>query len=329
MQSMGRESEKGQVTYIAQQDRTFAVTGRGRARAALVLCAAVTIATVAAAQAAPPSDVNLQSDPRQLYGHCGGDGSSYQAKEQLLYQVGGFLGDTPAISVISCGPASGTGGTARVPCPSGVPYAYCIATDNDGLGNSVLLGVVVHNENWQTNQSYKGCPPGATPRWKAGIVEETGQDLRLINSIATLSCTAATGGPETAKIIPCPEGPHPFAYCVGTLNDGAGNAVVLGVVAANGAGDIYGLYGKCHSGATSAFRTKKSVLRAMGISFYNIASLILLKCGDASTGIPTAFSTVPCTTVTKKPARFDQCVWGKDVMGNYLVLGISNAKPVP
>jgi hypothetical protein len=289
----------------------------------------MTIATVAGTQAAPLTGVNLQSDPRQLYGHCGGDGSSYQAKEQLLYEVGGSLGDTPAISVLSCGPASGTGGTARVPCPSGIPFAYCIATDNDGLGNSVLLGVVFHNEDWKTNASYRGCRPGATLRQKPAVVEEAGQDLRLINSITTLSCTAATGGRQAAKTVSCPAGPHPFAYCVGTPNDGAGNAVLLGVVAANGAGDIYGLYGKCHSGASSTFRTKKSVLRAIGISFYDVASLVLLKCGDASTGIPTALSTIPCTTVTEKPARFDQCVWGKDGLGNYLVLGVSYATPVP
>jgi hypothetical protein len=50
-----------------------------------------------------------------------------------------------SISVISLDSADGTGGSVIVNCPSG-DYDVCVQNNNDGAGNSVLLGVIYSSE---------------------------------------------------------------------------------------------------------------------------------------------------------------------------------------
>lgn len=315
----------------AGDDVCDAVMFAKRVLALVLLIATVAFLPIRLAAAEPLGGVNVQSDPRQLYGGCASDGTaSYRSKELLLHEVGEATNDQLAVTVLSCGGATGSVGTAKVPCPTGSPFTYCIATSNDGIGNSVTVGVIRHDKVSTPYFKYTGCPTGAILRRKTDVVKESGQELRLLTGIVTLACApATTGSKEAATPVPCPvDGPSPFATCLKTPNDGAGNEVVLGLIPAAGAGDLYALYGECHPGATTAYSAKKIILQKMGIRFLPVTSLVLLRCGGPSTGLPTAYSTINCRDVTATPAHFDQCVAGKDANGNYFALGIAVADSV-
>lgn len=82
------------------------------------------------------------SDPFALYGNCDGSGG-YRAKSSLLAEVGKGLGTVNGIDILNCAGWTGGGGTAVVPCPAKTNYAYCLYNDNDGVGNSVSMGVIL------------------------------------------------------------------------------------------------------------------------------------------------------------------------------------------
>jgi hypothetical protein len=300
---------------------------RAVAVAAAIVAAWLAVPGGAAAQSL--TGVNGSSDTRQLYGRCA-PGASLNSRENIIFGIGESTNNQLAATIIECSGASGSLGARRAPCPAGMPYFNsCIQSDNDGQGNAVLIGLLRHDAKSTPNLNYTGCRPGAALRDKSLVAKEAGEEPRFITGIVTLSCDPATGARETPRRVACPTTPHPFDYCLGTDNDGSGNAVRLGVVLGSGAGDLYGLYGECHAGAKPGFAAKKTLLRPVGLPFVPITSLVVLACGDASTGFPASLTIVPCTAITGKPAFFDRCIWGKDARDNYVAVGLSNSAAVP
>lgn len=149
---------------------------------------------------------------------------------------------------------------------------------------------------------------------------------RRINGIVTLSCRAATTpGLAPTTVVKCPAGPHPYAYCLQTANDGFSNAVRIGVVAANGAGDPYGLYGECDTGFNSygfpwGFGRKSDLVQAVGRPLESLRSIDILACGPRWAYGPAMPSdrleAISCQELERigwfypgMAARYDYCIW--------------------
>lgn len=275
--------------------------------------------------------VNDSPDPFQIYGKCY-EGAVFRSKHQVLIEAGKTWKDVLAIKVLSCEAFIGGGGSTVVPCPRGTPayYAYCVSNPNDGAGNFFVHGIVERNTITDPNASYTGCPGGATVQSKLPLVENFGIDPRLINGIVTLRCAAANG-PAGTKRVPCPPS-SPFSLCLRNQDDGLGNSVMLGVIAANGAGDPYGLYGNCTSGGegTPGFRAKADILTDLGIPLDNIRSVDLTVCvNQSSAGIPTIPEVVSCSVLGFSNNEYTKCSWGSDSNRNYYGVGIEGGEQGP
>jgi hypothetical protein len=116
-----------------------------------------------------------------------------------------------------------------------------------------------------------------------------------------------------------------------TNNDGFGNAVELGIVAANGPDDPYGLYGECAPAYWSdrGFLSKSSLIVAAGQNLDRVTGIEIVSCGpiegspalggplkriscaDINSGLPTAFKN-----------RFDYCIGGEDSKRNQVAAGV-------
>ena len=93
------------------------------------------------------------SDKNDYYGNCDpgyGKNEKYgnwvntkmsEVKEALTRQSVYVSSDIESITVISCKPFNGPGGAYLVSCPSGTDYTYCVQNQNDGIANSIFLGV--------------------------------------------------------------------------------------------------------------------------------------------------------------------------------------------
>jgi hypothetical protein len=294
---------------------------------------------------------NWSPDPYALYGRCLPDsiGAGMSSKIRHVYEVGKTAENILAITVLSCTGFSGPGNTRIIPCPSGSPYAFCTENDNDGAGNKIILGILKKNAITDPNGLYVGCPTGAQLRPKITLLKlarlngrtshlpprppRGSLDPRRINGIVTLSCAAATAPdftpPTQAR---CPDRPHPYAYCLGTPNDGKGNAVTIGVVAANGADDPYALYGECDNqldlyGIKPGFHTKSSLVEAVGRSLRDVRSIDLLGCTEpGGTNVPPDLEVTSCTTAhvgSIGGGHYDYCIWGTDALGNGLAAGVN------
>lgn len=290
--------------------------------------------------AAVTTEWNESTDPDALYGRCDHVGTSALASRiGAVYAEGETLANVLAITVLACG--SGPGGSGKVPCPPGSPYAYCLASSNDGVGNKYLFGVLRVAPGNDPNLPYTGCPASAQPKPKLRLLRLAGRDPRRINGIVTLSCQAATApGLAPTTVAQCPAGPHPYAYCLQTANDGYGNAVRIGVVAANGAGDPYGLYGECDTGFQSygfpwGFGRKSDLVRAVGRSVDNLRSMDILSCGPRwgyGPAMPSdRLEARPCSDLVQAgwmyplmAGRYDYCIWGVDSRRNAVVVGVNN-----
>ncbi len=301
-------------------------TTRVSARAALI---ALIVATLSNTAAARPSSWNQSPDPDAPAGHCRNQSSALGPKWVLVNNVGGSVVDVLAVQVLSCQPWSG-GGLGVVDCEAagaaGVPYAYCVQAKNDGLGNDLTIGVLKRDALSDANGQYSGCPAGATLRPKLELVRSSHGDPRRLKGAVTLSCGVASGSPAAAAEVACPAEPHPYARCIGTPNDGHGNAVTIGLLAANGPGDPYGLYGECDSSppVRAGFLYKADAVAQAGRSLAGVRSIDVAYCAMGSGG---AFHALPCEDIPTFPpilaARFDYCVTGADVNGNNVTLGVS------
>lgn len=298
---------------------------------AFTLLAGLGIPAVAGPIASGSAGVTNSPDPYALYGLCFPGGSGLASKIYQVLAVHETLANVVAIQVLRCQPFTG-GGPAKVTCPAGSPYAFCVRSGNDGLGNDVTVGVLKLGTDSNPNGPYTGCAPGLTPRSKLRLVTLAGKEPRNVKAIVTLSCSAATAATGTKPVtVPCPPGPAPYRdYCLGTPNDGFGNAVTIGVVTVNGQGDPYGLYGNCvtpRPGVTPGFAPKSSIVTAAGRSLEFVRSIDVIGCSVASNfppGIPIGgMEVAPCTAVTTPLYdRYDYCVWGTDRRGNGVFAGI-------
>lgn len=281
---------------------------------------------------------NHSSDPNALYGKCRSDGSGLRAKFNHLVTLGEALENVLAITVLKCSPFTGEG-THKIPCPTGTPYAYCTHTGNDGLGNDIKLGVTKLDARTDPNGLYTGCANKAHLKPKLDLITSAGYDPRMVKGIVTLACAPAKKR-KASKPVPvaCPSGPGPYGgYCLGTPNDGYGNAVMIGVIAAREAGDPYGLYGECHvplgsKGGKPGFMAKASLVTSVGRSLATVRSIDIVDC-SAPSGLggwfPNHLETGPCATIQPgylPPAiasRYEYCVWGTDAKGNGIVAGVN------
>ncbi|PTQ83581.1 hypothetical protein C8R28_102316 [Nitrosomonas ureae] len=278
---------------------------------------------------------NNSSDPYALYGLClsGSIGSALGSKQFIITGIGETLTNVLAITVLDCKPFSG-GGTQKVACPPDSPYAYCTNTGNDGGGNNLSLGVLKLNAKTDPNGLYTGCPGGAQLKPKLSLIKRV-RDPRLIKGAVTLSCDTATVANSTkAAVVDCPTGPDPYDYCLSTPNDGSGNAVTIGVVAAKDAGDPYGLYGECNTtpsayGIEKGFKSKATLVTSVGLSMDTVRSIDLIGC-NAPVGIgswfPENMVTGSCSEIPIPLAwanRYSYCIWGTDDKGNGVVAGVN------
>jgi hypothetical protein len=288
-----------------------------------------------------PTAWNASPDPDALYGYCdpGGIGSAIGAKLGHLYQAGETLANVIAIQVLSCKPFTGGGGTSKVACPPGTPYAYCVANDNDGIGNAIYFGILKVDATTDPTARYTGCPAGAQLRSKLDIVRLARRDPLRINGIVTLSCRAtATPGPASVSTVDCPAKPHPYAYCLRASNDGSGNDVTVGVVAANGPGDPYALYGECNTlfadfGIEPGLRHKSRLVTDVGRSIRSLRSIDLLGCNARwgwGPAMPAKLEARSCVYLSSigwmdplMARRYDYCIWGVDSRGNGILAGVN------
>lgn len=281
---------------------------------------------------------NDSSDPNALYGRCGSEGSGLRAKYKHIVDVGESLENVLAITVLKCTAFTGSG-PHKITCPAGTPYAYCTNTGNDGQGNDITLGVTKLDARTDPNGAYTGCATGARVNSKLGLVIAAGRDPRLVKGIVTLSCTPARQR-QAVKPAPvaCPSGPGPYGgYCLGTPNDGSGNAVTIGVIAAKEAGDPYALYGECHvpiegDGVRPGFMAKSTLVTGVGHSLVSVRSIDIVECSVPSgigAWLPDHLVTGPCATIQPgvlPPAiasRYAYCVWGTDGNGNGVLAGVN------
>lgn len=283
------------------------------------------LAPAGAERAVIPTAWNKSSDPVAIYGFCRPEGSGFSIRSALIRPEGETLSDVLAITILRCAPFTGAGGSRKVPRPSGSPYAYCVRNHNDGIGNFVEIGVTKIGALINPYQPHSGCPAGVPARPKLELVIAAGQDPRLVSGVVTLSCQAAPGAPGV-RVVACPAGPHPYAYCLRTANDGNGTAVTLGVVAANGLGDPYGLYGECGvagEGVAQGFQRKSSIVAAAGRATDNLAAIHLPACTNAG-GVAAPLGVVLCTTpgFDRLGLRFDHCIQGRDRLGNFVRAGV-------
>jgi hypothetical protein len=74
------------------------------------------------------------------YGPCA-EGAGTRCKAEAVREVGRVVTRLTQVNVLECGAADGGGGFQITPdCPAG--YSYCVENRNDGVGNSVKLGIV-------------------------------------------------------------------------------------------------------------------------------------------------------------------------------------------
>lgn len=280
-------------------------------------------------RASLPTDWNRVPAPTALYGGCLSGSSGLGSKPSHLDQAGLTLQDVLAVTVLRCEPygSFGTDGSKAVACPGGSPYASCIENGNDGLGNAVLFGVLKRNPT--TSAYAQACAGGPT---KVDLLIRAGQDPRLINGIVTIACQPASGATGVGKV-KCAAGPSPYAYCLRSKNDGSGHDVTLGVVAANGPGDPYGLYGECHAATSQGFLPKIQLVEKTGGAPDKVQGIDLIVCNEPiglGGGFPTTLQKVDCALspyfTPGIASRYDYCIVGTDSKRNGIVAGVMTTK---
>lgn len=308
-----------------------------RALGLLALLVAGAAALAAGLPATAPAS-NRSPAPDAPYGRCHEDGSAMNNKWTLVGSVGETARDVIAMQVLHC--RHWTGGTnGKVACDTveaaGVPYAYCARFFNDGAGNDIAIGVLRRDAVTDALGRYTGCPRDQVPGLKLDVVKSAGLDPRGVSGIVTLGCGPASGPASPATAVPCPKEPNPYGRCVGTRNDGHGNAVMLGVVTSVAADDPYALFGECNSATDIApgFLYKADALVEAGVPLANIRGVDQIACQvpwGMGGGVPERFEVRDCRTMAGLlpliAARFDFCVFGTDVHGNGALFGVNGRR---
>lgn len=298
-----------------------------------LLAALVALLLSAADAFAWDTRLNESSDPHQLYGMCGPGGSALQMKSATLRGLPLTPSNVLAITVLTCEPAHG-GGSRLVSCPAGSPYGHCIKIGNDGLGNHVVLGLLELDGQTRPAAPYDGCPDGALTPSKLALFRAAGGDPRGIKGLVTVSCTAATStAAQNPAEVPCPARPHPYHRCIGTPNDGHGNAVVVGVVETHGADDPHGLYGMCNPqgpayGMAGGFRPRSALVADVGRPLASVRSIDLVVCNapfGLDPNLPDHLVAGPCETPSMPGGPltgYRYCIWGTDRTGAGILAGV-------
>ncbi len=186
---------------------------------------------------------DANNDPNSDYSGCP-VGAQVQPKIDLLRTVRDPR-RIDGLVTLACGPATqpATTEATLVACPAGPhPYSVCIQTPNDGLGNSVTLGVIGANGASDPYALYGEChntfAGGVQPGFmsKSTIVEAVGLSLDHVRGIDMLGCNQPAGmgyPPSNPTIVPCSTvyaGPAShYDYCVFGVDD-HGNALAAGVI---------------------------------------------------------------------------------------------------
>lgn len=174
------------------------------------------------------------NDPLLSYGGCT-PGAGFRLKRNLLFEAGRPFRNVDNIVIIDCHAADGVGGTRQVSCPAGRnPYAYCLQNHDDGIGNSVLVGVVNSYSAGDPYGVYGHCTTNAGYRTKASLVTEAGRNLNEVVAINMLFCGNGSFNPQQRpQVKACSIDaafPGTYSYCLETGNDGKGNGVSIGVI---------------------------------------------------------------------------------------------------
>jgi hypothetical protein len=256
------------------------------------------------------------------------------SKWTLVADAGESAVDVIALKVLHCRPYGG-GPHGKVPCGSvesrGVPYAFCARFGNDGAGNDVAIGALKRDAVTDALGLYTGCPAGQVPQSKLDAARAAGFDPRGLSGIVTIDCQPASGPVQKAAEIPCPAGPSPYGTCLGTTNDGHGNAVMLGLVMSRAPDDPYALYGECNSatGIQPGFFYKADALTAAGVPLDNVRGVDTMTCQvpwGMGTWLPQDLEVWACESLPGilplQAARYDYCIVGTDAHGNGLVFGV-------
>ena len=157
--------------------------------------------------------------------------------------------DITAITVISCAAfnTNGSGGSTIVSCPAATNYSYCVQNPNDGLANSVLLGVTETKSTFvaasSTPSQYIPDATGATSQADYNLLVPGGYSSTITEVKFTV-----TGANTVAKI------------CIGSVCAQPVNGVadLTGLQLANGSQELVQVsyapvgVGGLASGTTSA-----------------------------------------------------------------------------
>jgi hypothetical protein len=239
-------------------------------------------------------------------------------KSDLIYYVGHTLVNVIGIVVLECRPFDGGGGAFVVPCPAGTPssISYCVESDNDGVGNHVLLGVLELNPTTAPNAVYGPCAAGTGSGFKSQLIRsKAGPNLGNVNGIIITACRAADG-PQQRHQVACPTGSF-FAACYVVPNDGAGNHVEFGVTVSGNSGDPYGQYGGYGPG--SLYRLKSRLVTDVGRSLDKVDAIIILRGGTIVSG-PEPVHFIPCGN---GPDPYTYCVGSfHDPSGSTVFAGV-------
>src|SRR5690242_7101779 len=141
-------------------------------------------------------EVTSENNPLHEYGGCA-SGAGSRAKARLLKEARLPLRDVDNIVVIDCHAADGAGGTGVAPCPAGPnPYSVCLQNHDDGLGNSVLVGIVASYGAHDPNSLYGDCYINTGFRSKVSLVREAGKSLGEVVGIQVFVCGPSFGAPR-------------------------------------------------------------------------------------------------------------------------------------
>jgi hypothetical protein len=165
--------------------------------------AALLVIPTAARAKVLQNEIQDLGDPNAMYGNCGSRASGLERKTDLLIAAGVSLKQIYRVFVIDCHGFDGGGGAFVVPCPAGTSFSYCVQSQNDGLGNHILVGVITSPAIPCTLMSRRLGPPAqiditfldpafgiATVEFRGGITNAQVQPYAVINDRARIIVTA-------------------------------------------------------------------------------------------------------------------------------------------
>jgi hypothetical protein len=151
-------------------------------------------------------------------------------------------------------------------------------------------------------------------RSKMQATKEAKLSVLDIQAIVVLECKGFDG-PGLYRKVACPTG-SPYADCLLSYNDGAGNHVRLGILRVTAVTDPLGVYTGCPIGSTLS--PKLDLVRAAGEDTRGLNGIVTLSCMPADGG--PGSSRVACPT---GPSPYKYCLQThNDGSGNAVTIGV-------